>query len=288
MKRINNIRDITKNNINEFYQEDGTLNPERLRGGVIPSQYQWCKTKIECVNAIKNNLSSPPKCWCGNDLSFGRTTKEGYKPFCSDGCTKLLTKEGALKLLDKNGRFSGNRATVIMTIHPSYSWCKDWSEYIWCILNDITSPPKCKNTKCNKPTKKYGWSSHRPYCNTSCSHDPDNTENRDEGIKARRTLMEDSGKWIKDEDREDYDMYSTIIRRESEKSAKNKFDITELEKRGQYKDSLHLDHRYSIYDGFYNNIPTIWMYQSVNLELIPRNNNLSKGTKSSIKIDDLF
>jgi len=68
----------------------------------------------------------------------------------------------------------------------------------------------------------------------------------------------------------------------------NKNDLTQLEnydKRG--KDGYHLDHKYSITEGFKNNIPPKVLGQLKNLEMLPAKDNISKGAKCSITLKEL-
>lgn len=50
----------------------------------------------------------------------------------------------------------------------------------------------------------------------------------------------------------------------------------------------HLDHIYSIYDGFKNNIPIYLMTCVSNLRIISSAKNISKGKKSDITLEELF
>jgi hypothetical protein len=53
------------------------------------------------------------------------------------------------------------------------------------------------------------------------------------------------------------------------------------------KNAYHLDHKYSIYQGFKDNIPPYIIGHINNLEMIPAKINLIKNRKCSIEIDDL-
>ena len=72
----------------------------------------------------------------------------------------------------------------------------------------------------------------------------------------------------------------------------SKNDLTQLEnydKRG--RSSFHLDHKYSITEGFKNKVPPKVIGSIDNLEFICYTDNLSKGTKCSItleKLNELF
>lgn len=50
----------------------------------------------------------------------------------------------------------------------------------------------------------------------------------------------------------------------------------------------HLDHIYSIYDGFKNNVPIYLMSSLSNLRMISSTKNISKGKKSDITLEELF
>jgi hypothetical protein len=50
----------------------------------------------------------------------------------------------------------------------------------------------------------------------------------------------------------------------------------------------HLDHKYSIAEGFKNKVPPEVIGSIYNLEFIPCNANTRKGTKCSIKLEELY
>jgi hypothetical protein len=69
----------------------------------------------------------------------------------------------------------------------------------------------------------------------------------------------------------------------------SKNDLTQLryhEKRS--RGGYHLDHKYSITEGFKNKVPPKVIGSVYNLEFIPYNVNASKGTKCSIKLEELY
>lgn len=61
--------------------------------------------------------------------------------------------------------------------------------------------------------------------------------------------------------------------------------IPDIEKRGA---DFHLDHRYSIFDGFRNQIDPMIIANCSNLKIITAKDNLSKGIKSSKTIEELI
>jgi len=69
----------------------------------------------------------------------------------------------------------------------------------------------------------------------------------------------------------------------------SKNDLTQLEnhdKRGRF--GYHLDHKYSITEGFKNKVPPKIIGSIDNLEFICYTDNLSKGTKCSITLEKLY
>jgi hypothetical protein len=69
----------------------------------------------------------------------------------------------------------------------------------------------------------------------------------------------------------------------------SKNDLTQLEnynKRGRV--GFHLDHKYSITEGFKNKVPPKVIGSIDNLEFICYTDNLSKGTKCSITLENLY
>lgn len=50
----------------------------------------------------------------------------------------------------------------------------------------------------------------------------------------------------------------------------------------------HLDHKFSVYEGYVNNIPPEIIGSVCNLEIIPAYDNLSKGSSCSITVDELM
>jgi hypothetical protein len=67
--------------------------------------------------------------------------------------------------------------------------------------------------------------------------------------------------------------------------------LKNIDKRGTFKtksDPYTLDHKYSIYAGFKNNIPTYLIGNIKNLEMLKLGDNSSKDRNCSISIEELF
>lgn len=84
-----------------------------------------------------------------------------------------------------------------------------------------------------------------------------------------------------------WERYLFLVRYYTEKNYKNYKKIINPEnfKRGR---KYHLDHRYSIYQGFMNNVSPKIIGNVENLTIITESDNLSKGKKCSITLDEIL
>ena len=106
----------------------------------------------------------------------------------------------------------------------------------------------------------------------------------------RRTINNyESGLWVSPEDKDDLSHYRVKV---SKVMYKYKDDIKKLdnfEKRGHAnKGMYHLDHKFSIVEGFKQNIPPYIIGHINNLEMLIGRNNLVKNRKCSIDKDVLI
>ena len=107
--------------------------------------------------------------------------------------------------------------------------------------------------------------------------------------KYQRTCitMIERGYWTTPEDKEDlahyYQKVWKVTRQQPIHTLKN------IENRGHANKGLyHLDHMYSISEGFRNNIPIHLIGNIANLKMIIGRNNISKGKKCSISLETLI
>lgn len=107
-------------------------------------------------------------------------------------------------------------------------------------------------------------------------------------IKRIKTLTE-KGAILKDSDLSDFELY-----RKKVWTITNNNDLSKLEnfnKRGRAdlnKDAFHLDHKFSIKQGFLNNILPYYIGHLNNLEMIFHLENCKKQDKCSIELESLF
>jgi len=84
------------------------------------------------------------------------------------------------------------------------------------------------------------------------------------------------------------DNYKKKVRSLTSKNYKLYKDIINPNEYKIDKNDYHLDHKYSIYEGFKNNVDPLIMASKENLEVIPSKINLSKQNRCSISLDELF
>jgi len=94
-----------------------------------------------------------------------------------------------------------------------------------------------------------------------------------------------NGNWIRDEDRKPFARYKKEVWRYTNQSIVDFDAYWLLEKRSRYEN--HIDHIYSIKDGFENNVPSELIGSIVNLQSLSSEQNCAKGSNSWISIEDL-
>lgn len=106
---------------------------------------------------------------------------------------------------------------------------------------------------------------------------------------AIKTAITRFGKYLGTENKTEFEWYKvqvTLI------TAKQPLHLLENIKRraayGKSDDPYQLDHRFSIIDGFIENIPPYIIGHIVNLQMLPARENSSKGSRSSISKEELI
>jgi len=98
------------------------------------------------------------------------------------------------------------------------------------------------------------------------------------------------GLWTRPEDKDDFSHYRVKVEGVMRKYADEIHLLENFNKRGHANKtgSYHLDHKFSIFEGFHNNIPIYIIGHICNLEMIEARNNLAKNRKCSIDINSLI
>lgn len=78
--------------------------------------------------------------------------------------------------------------------------------------------------------------------------------------------------------------YSALVRNLSEKTIRREF----LDNHHLRSSDYHVDHMLSIKEGFNQSVPPEILSDIANLKIIPKSENLSKGSNSSITFSELL
>ena len=101
--------------------------------------------------------------------------------------------------------------------------------------------------------------------------------------KKIRTAMEKKKLWVPLENKTDFQIYRSLVEKHT---GQNRKKLKGIEKRGKY--TYHVDHKYSVKDGFENGILPQIIGSIVNLEMLPWAQNISKNCNSSITLEELL
>mgnify|MGYP003609797344 CR=1 FL=1 len=102
-----------------------------------------------------------------------------------------------------------------------------------------------------------------------------------------RETFEETGRWIKSNEIEEFEKYLREVRSMTEKQQLSILPNYEL--RGHVSvDGYHLDHKFSIYDGFKHSVPPEKIANIKNLQFIHWKENVKKNHKSSITIEEVM
>lgn len=103
--------------------------------------------------------------------------------------------------------------------------------------------------------------------------------------ELRKRKYED-GSWIPLENKTDMEYYYMIVKSLTEKQFhKHFYEIPFSRLRGK---DFHLDHIFSIFEGFRNNIPPFYIAHFSNLRIIKGSENMSKQQRCDKTLDELF
>lgn len=105
-----------------------------------------------------------------------------------------------------------------------------------------------------------------------------------EEYKKHKEKMIKDGHWLSDELLSEFKKYHRLVWLYTRKTVKID-NIEGIEMRGE---KWHLDHKFSIKQGFINNIPAEIIGSPINLEIIPSVQNLKKRDKCSISMKALL
>lgn len=94
-----------------------------------------------------------------------------------------------------------------------------------------------------------------------------------------------NGNWTPKEEWPEFKLYSNAVWKETNKCAHL---LENFDKRGRNSGEYHIDHRYSIFQGFKDKIPSEIIGSIFNLEMIESRVNISKNIQCSITKEELY
>lgn len=105
---------------------------------------------------------------------------------------------------------------------------------------------------------------------------------------SRKANLSKYGTIISKEDMSDFKLYNQLVWKFTSLSCIKKYTITELKQRGTHKKDKHLDHIFSISEGFRLKILPQIIGSKGNIELVSTDYNLSKNNRCDITLEELF
>lgn len=102
-------------------------------------------------------------------------------------------------------------------------------------------------------------------------------------VATKKQKQIDAG--ITDEIKQDFDRYSRLIRRRGAR-ARKKWALSLGYETGKFTN--HIDHKLSVYDAWKAGLPEEIVNHPMNLQIVEYKDNLSKGSKSSITVEELL
>jgi len=286
------INEMTK----EYIQENLLRSDGRLNSRII-NQINISKEEIYCIY----NDMDVPKCKsndCTNIPKFISFNK-GFHKFCSSKCSN---NDKDKKLLGVNNTdYEQNGKKISKSLNDKDNWdevtekrkstnrniygvdfAAQSSEVKQKIMNTNLSRYGCEYSTQSEAMKEKSKITKLNRYGYEYYNNPVQIKENE-----RKTKMS-SGFWIKDEDREDFDRYSKLVRRLSEKNYKNYGDIINPYNLIRSYGDYHLDHKISVFEGFTKNIPIFIIASKENLQMLLCKENLLKSKRSIYDIDKII
>jgi len=185
-----------------------------------------------------------------------------------------------------------------------------YNEAIFLILNDMNEPQRCKCCD-NFTSLVRGPLRYREFCSVSCKNKwmYENTDiaqrisntvkkyakfAKETGLKYKQINKKlktqiNNGSIMNPAAKSDFEKYKLLVRKITDRQ--ELCELENIEKRGRIDlraDCYHLDHKYSIKEGFKNYIPPYIIGSIYNLAMIPHRENCSKQDKCSLSLNELI
>lgn len=221
---------------------------------------------------------------CGSETEF-KSLKWGYKKYCSRRCAAvhtlnlekqketMLEKYGVVnsfQMEEVRGACQSEESKTKRTESIKKTNLERYGVEFTLSLKDFRGDDKRNYDEIVEKIKK----TNLERCGVECAlHSVE-----------RRNFQISSGNWLGDDE---ISLYRLYRRRVWSLTGKQKLKTLEnIENRGRNK--YHLDHKYSVFEGFRNNIPPYIIANIRNLEMLPEAENIKKGKKCSITLEELY
>lgn len=294
------IKNINPKDITKEYIKENVLNK---KGNLNPNVSRFLPVTKEDLYLIYHNKEKPT-CRLDSCLNYPKfkSFSSGYYDFCSGRCVQLdkeirdkrqdtlferygtrdsleinegrkkgikyITSEENLRKLELNNikKFGGKTSFSSQDVQDK---CKKTNLLRYGFENPMHSEEFINNTFIpilntkRKQTyiKRFGFSHHMK-----------NQEMKDKV----RILNETKGRWITEDKIKDFKDYSKLVWRYT-----NQNNLIELKNINLRSTNYHLDHKYSIFQGFKDNISASIIGNICNLEILSGKENRSKNIKCS-------
>lgn len=257
--------------------------------GIYQSVINWCDE----INILKNiefkrkvyhfiyDLKEIPNCLsCGGESPYFRI-RDGYRQYCSKKCVgqSSLYHEKWISSWKKN---NSNGESIIKrqeTAKNKYGNIENYkivmkNNYENSMMNkygvkSIFESEEFKNNRKKILKEKYG------------------SENYNNSDKTRNTRIK-NGSQIDDDLVSDFESYRKVVINRTMTIYRNNENIINPDKLKRGKKLFHIDHKFSIKQGYLNNIPIEILTHPCNLHLIHYQDNLEKQDNCCIEIRDLL
>jgi len=140
-------------------------------------------------------------------------------------------------------------------------------------INNLNGKKSCFSVEC-----PYGHISKKVYSNFT---------RKDSKFICEKCFYNSISLNLSDEEIENFKKYSKYVRALTAKTYRQYEKLINPNNLEISKKKYHLDHKYSISEGFKNNVSPFILSSKENLEVVPWKENLSKQTRCSITLDEL-
>lgn len=273
----------------------------------------YTKYLLECINCGEEYFGHKNSKFCCNKCSssgkfngmYGKhiseEAKEKIRNKWKDPNSKYNNPEYRKNIgnkSDKNGNWKGGFKNIKdKVLYDTYAPQLEWIEKVRSDNEDkrILNVKCCKCGEWFRPSR-YQVNNRIQYlkgndkyigefnfycsnkCKNTCSFYHINTRHLERREKIKQGLIIPN----------DYNLYKLSVFKFTRKSYKKYKDIINPEKLSLGRNKYHIDHKYSIYNGFKNCILPSIIGSYINLDILKEGDNIRKGNKNTISKKKLF